>query len=173
MTVEEWKDVVGYEGLYQVSSLGRVKRLVGYQCCVERVLKPGKRRDGYLQVALYRDGKATNKRVHRLVAKAFLGDAPEGYEVNHRNGDKADNRAENLEWVTASENRKHTYRVLGKTGPIGETNGRSNRTRREVVEIRKLWATDKYTQVELSEMFGVPPYDISRIVNRKRWKHVS
>jgi len=176
MSREEWRDVNGYEELYQVSDRGRVKRVArGHGTHPGRILRPGQHRNGYLTVMLYRDGKQARVYVHRLVAVAFHGPAPEGCEVNHRNGDKHDNRTENLEWMTKSENHKHAYRVLGQE-PIsikGEANGHSKLTRREVVEIRRLYATGDYTQRELGEMFGVSDVCISLIVRRKRWAHVS
>ena len=92
---------------YEVSNLGRVRN-----AHTERVLRPRKRRTGYLQVALYYKGKDKECDVHNLVATAFVEGWREGLEVNHKNGVKTDNRAENLEWVTASENRQHASDVL-------------------------------------------------------------
>jgi len=176
MNREVWKDVVGYEGVYQVSSLGRVKRVAGGMGATPgRILKPHRRPDGYLTANLCRDGKPKQVRIHRLVAERFLGPAPSPrHEVNHKNGDKTDNRVENLEWVTRSENHTHAYRQLGRqAAPTkGEASNLSKLTRRDVVEIRKLWATGKYTLAELGEMFGVSKSNISMIVNRKTWQHV-
>jgi len=124
---EIWKDVVGFEGIYQVSSLGRVKRVMGYQCRKERILKPQQHRSGYLSISLSRDGQVSRKSVHRMVLEAHVGPAPEGCEANHRNGNVTDNRVANLEWVTKSENNQHAYRVLGRDPPPvkGEANGRA------------------------------------------------
>ena len=116
--MEIWKDVVGYEGLYEVSTGGRVRskahitRIVrkGIQIDMPhpgKIMTPQARRHGYLAVCLY--GRGGNKRgfkqisVHRLVAEAFLGNG-DGLEVNHINEDKTDNRLENLEWVTHQQN---------------------------------------------------------------------
>jgi len=172
---EQWKDIDGYEGLYQVSDRGRAKRVAGGPSThAGRILKPIKHPNGYLTVTLYRGGKSKQMLVHRLVAIAFLGDPPPGCEVNHKNGDKTDNRTENLEWVTASENMKHAYRVLGKQAPCvnGEAHGCSKLMRREVIEIRKLSDVGGHTQAELAEMFGVSKGNIGYIVRRKSWKHV-
>ena len=103
--MEEWRPVVGYEGLYEVSNMGRVKsveRIVrcnrGYRTVSERILKGNKNIDGYLQVELCQDGKMKPCTIHRLVAQAFL-DNSEGYkEINHKDEDKTNNCVENLEW---------------------------------------------------------------------------
>lgn len=99
--MENWKDIAGYEGRYQVSDMGRVRNKTG------RILSPAKNSRGYQRVLLCKDGKKKNHSVHRLVALAFVPIGREGLEVNHINGIKTDNRAENLEWVTRSENMAH------------------------------------------------------------------
>lgn len=105
----EWRDIPGYEGLYQVSSDGQVKRLGGsYKCLKDRVLKQSFNNAGYLQVALSRNGSPLTKLVHHLVTLAFFGD-PDGLWCNHKNGIKTDNRVDNLEYVTPGENNQHAY----------------------------------------------------------------
>lgn len=96
---ELWKDIVGYEGKYQVSNLGRVRRLP-----YEKVLKPQKRKHGYLSVWLYLNDNKKQVSIHRLVAEAFCVKRDGANEVNHLNENKQDNRAENLEWCNRSEN---------------------------------------------------------------------
>ena len=108
---EEWRDIEGFEGLYQVSNYGRVKSVErtvrcdrGYRIVQERILKAGTTDKGYLQVQLCKDGKVKNCYVHRLVADAFC-DNPMGYtELNHRDENKENNRIENLEWCSRSYN---------------------------------------------------------------------
>ena len=111
---EIWKPVVGYEGLYEVSNLGRVKSLsridsIGRKI-KERILSQGKCKQGYLTVSLCKNGKPNSYYVHRLVAQAFIPN-PDNYpEVNHKIDDfehRSDNRVENLEWCTAEYN--NTY----------------------------------------------------------------
>ena len=112
MTKEVWRDVKGYEGLYQVSSEGRVKSLerkfidkIGRERYVkECILKPVIDRYGYLLVSLYAGGKQKNHTVHRLVCEAFHENPDNKPQVNHINEIKTDNRASNLEWATAREN---------------------------------------------------------------------
>lgn len=114
---EVWKDISGYEGLYQVSNMGRVKslpKLVGtrklWRTCggyiqKERILKPQDAGWGYLKVGLYKNGKFTQRKIHRLVLEAF--DPIENMavlDVNHNDEDKHNNRLDNLSWVTPSQN---------------------------------------------------------------------
>lgn len=113
MKAENWKDVVGYEGLYAVSDQGRVKSLErvvehpinGERTLKERILKPGTVR-GYLCVKLYVDGKQKNKRIARTVAEAFLSDWDETLTVDHVSEVKTDNRVENLRMLTRVDNVK-------------------------------------------------------------------
>lgn len=175
---EEWKSIDGYEGVYEVSSLGRVRRIAGGAGArIGHILSLGKTVTGYPQVSLCKNGKPKKVLVHRLVAKAFLGSPKQGREVNHRNGNKKDNRVENLEWVSHARNIRHAYRVLGRTmtniRPRGEENGHSKLTRDDVIQIRRLYSTRDYTQRALGKMFGVTAKAISAIVLRKNWKHVA
>jgi len=168
---EIWKDVLGYEGLYQVSDMGGVMRVAGGQGAVAGLrLKPQLNTSGYLQVNLYECGKRTLKCVHRLVLEAHVGPTPEGCEGNHRNGNKHDNRAKNLEWLTPAENTRHAFQELGHEGAKGEDNGNSKCTAESAIEIRELYATGKFMQAELGEKFGLAQTTISDIVNRRTWK---
>ena len=102
--MENWKDIEGYEGLYQVSNIGRVKRLAGFKCNVERFLTGQKDKDGYILLCLSKDGSIKRYRVHRLVAEAFVPNPDNKPEIDHINTDRSDNRAENLRWATRKEN---------------------------------------------------------------------
>ena len=111
--MEIWKDIDGYKGRYQVSDQGAIKSLVSrHGIPSEKRLKLHKNNIGYLNVGLCDiNGRVRRYYVHRLVCKAFVGDIPPRYEVNHKNGIKEDNRAANLEIVTSSENQQHAYRT--------------------------------------------------------------
>lgn len=115
---EIWKDVVGYEGLYMVSSLGRIKsigrtvmRKDGREQYVkERIIKPYcNKANGYCICSLSKNGKSIRPYIHIIVAKTFLDNPEQKEQVNHINGIKTDNRVENLEWVTQSENMRHAF----------------------------------------------------------------
>ena len=103
-----WRNAQGYDGRYQVSNEGAVRN------AAHRPLKMFANRHGYLQVWLSLNGKAKCHRVHRLVAEAFIPNPDNKPLVNHINGDTADNRVENLEWCSASENQMHSAYILQK-----------------------------------------------------------
>lgn len=115
MTNEQWKDISGYEGLYQVSKDGQVKSLCRlayrkdgrFNKYQERILSQSRHPKGYLTVSLTKDGKSKNRFVHRLVAMAFIQNPNHLPQVNHINEDKTDNRICNLEWVSCSDNVNH------------------------------------------------------------------
>lgn len=107
---EEWRDVVDYEGKYLISNYGNLARVHKYTPISSK--KPSTDEDGYLRTKLHNRNSTKYIGIHKLVAQAFIPN-PEGKpHVNHINGDKTDNRVENLEWVTASENNYHKFRVL-------------------------------------------------------------
>lgn len=111
MNIENWVDIIGYEGLYQVSDLGRVKRLKGENCKQDRILSQVEGGKGYLKVCLYKKGKKKFYWVHRLVAINFLGDrSAEKLEIDHLDWDKHNNALYNLRWITHRENCSRNFR---------------------------------------------------------------
>ena len=119
--MEKWKDVKEYEGFYEVSNLGRIRRKDGkvksgiknndLRFIKGKMLKQHLKRNGYLTVDLSKQNKVKTISVHRIVATAFLEPIEGKDQVNHINGNKTDNRIENLEWVTSSENRIHAFKT--------------------------------------------------------------
>lgn len=108
---EIWKDIEGYEGLYQVSNLGRVKSLNYHRTRKEQLLKPTKSNRGYFKVYLNKNGKMKTFNVHRLVAQAFI-ENPNNYPcVNHKDENKINNIVDNLEYCTVAYNNVYGTRV--------------------------------------------------------------
>ena len=169
--MEIWKNIKGYEGLYQVSDQGRVKSLEriiikkdGRKFTVkERVLKPGVTKDGYLIVALHAGDKQKTLTVHRLVCTAFHENLENKPCVNHINENKTDNRASNLEWCTYKENNNHGTRVARVTKtrskPVGQYTLDS--------ELVKVWASPR----EAERQGGFDSSTISNVANGKRKTH--
>lgn len=110
MPEEEWRDVLGFEELYQVSNFGNVRTIKNG----EAEMSQQENRNGYMTVHLRNKGVERRVMVHRLVAEAFIPNPDELRDVNHKNGDKSDNRVENLEWASHSDNMTHSFRKLGK-----------------------------------------------------------
>lgn len=124
MVIEYWKDIAGYEGLYRISSLGRIKRCQRkiwngktFALFKEKVLTPFIVNSGYYAIKLKLNGKYTHHYIHRLVASAFIQNPLGLPQVNHKNYNRLDNRVENLEWVTAKQNLEYSkvFSIGGKS----------------------------------------------------------
>lgn len=180
---EEWKDIVGYEHIYQVSNCGRVKRIsqryvdkYGHKRCrSERILSQIKSRCGYMLVHLSNDGLAKHLYVHRLVAEAFIENNDNNPQVNHKNGNKSDNHISNLEWNTRSENMIHAYKnglnapsrsQLGKIGALSARGKRILQFDKNMNFIREF-----NTAKDAANIVGCTPSAITRCANGK-YKYV-
>lgn len=167
--VEIWKDIEGYEGLYQISSFGSVKSF-------HKDKENGKlkwlntHRKGYYFVSLSIHGKNTYPKIHRLVALTFINNPEDKEQVNHIDGDKLNNNVNNLEWMTNQENRDHAvkHRLIAR----GETMHRSNLTETDIKNIRIRYKQEKISQEKLGKIYGVCQQSITNIINYKTWKHV-
>lgn len=155
MIEEIWKDIEGYEGIYQVSNLGRVKRVT-----TGRILKSYKDRGGYLRVDLCKSGKRKNHKIHRLVAQAFIPNPDNKLQVNHIDENKTNNSVDNLEWVTAKENCNH-----------GTHNERSSRTRSIpmiAINIKTGESTNFNSGKECARQLGLDHSNITDVLKGRR-----
>jgi len=175
---EIWKDIKGYEGYYQVSTLGRVKSLdrivlakdkrkINYKGKILKLLTARK----YISVSLNKSGEFKSPSVHRIVAETFIDNPLLKQEVNHMDGNKYNNHVDNLEWCTRKENDDHA-RKTGLTNTKGENCSLSKLKEKDVIEIRRLYATGDYYQKDIAEMFGITQGGVGHIVRRMVWKHI-
>lgn len=171
--MEEWRDIEGYEGIYQVSDRGQVRRICGPSNCLddtrtlERILSPKLAGKSYKEVSLCWRGRKYYASIHRLVAQAFLPNPLDLPEVDHIDGDKVNNRVENLEWVTRYERCSRD----GRRGVL--TRALSKLTEAEVLEIRELYGRGEHTQREIGTMFGVSASAIGNLVRFEAWVSLS
>lgn len=170
--MEIWKPVIGYEELYSVSSLGRVRsemRIIEFmpgrhRTVPERILSPVSM-NGYPQISLHRDGRRKTVRIHRLVAEAFVPNPNNHTIVNHKDGIKDNNTPSNLEWCTVLENNVHAFETW--LNATGERHHNTTLTDDQIKQIR-IDYTGAYGQISsMAREYGVTPGSIWQIVNNK------
>ena len=175
MLTEEWRDVPGYQGLYEVSSEGRVRSLIQLipsahasgERRIKKILNPQINKQGRLRVSLCKQGEPTWHQVHRLVLLTFDGAPPfEGAECRHRDNDPTNNHASNLHWGTHTDNMQdkttHGTQLIGEKQPNARLNDEAVRS------IRK----SELSTRQLAKLYGVSQVAIHFVKSRKTWKHV-
>jgi hypothetical protein len=176
---EEWRPVKGFEKYYAVSNFGRVKsftRLVetGNQVNKrrERIMSQVISRTGYCKVTLFVDKQRFDTVAHILVAKNFIKNPKRKPQVNHKWGNKKDNRVHQIEWSTAKENSNHAISI-GIDSVVGEHNGRCILTAIQVLEIRQKYANGgRGIITRLSKEYGIAFSQMSRICRNQSWTHL-
>lgn len=150
---EIWKRVQEYPR-YEVSNLGRIRAIYIRGIKRNKILKPKLTKKGYLEISLYRERKHKSFRLHRLVAQSFIPNPNNLPQVNHKNGNKLDNRAENLEWCTCSENVTHAFRTGLKHGIRGKEHPSSKRIAQLDLEgnLIKVWESSMNIERTLKEI---------------------
>jgi hypothetical protein len=174
---EIWKDIPNYEGWYQASNLGRIKKVTTksisnrykYRDRIfpEKILKPKINHLGYAKIVLFKKGIKKRFSFHFIIATTFISNPLNRKEINHKNGIKADNKSENLEWCTRSENMKHAFdnKLISHSGI---KNPKVKLTQNDVDFIRKNHKT-KFDATIFSKKYNVAFSTIRRIIVNKTW----
>ncbi|MDS7057068.1 NUMOD4 motif-containing HNH endonuclease [Klebsiella pneumoniae] len=174
-----WKDIKGFEGLYQINDAGELRSLDRKELCTRKdgkqffrnrkgkMLNPSRDEDGYLVTMLSRDGKPKGVKIHRLVAEAFISNPENKEHVNHKDGDKENNHVDNLEWATPLENVTHAVETKLKNDK-GVNNNNAKLTMEEVKYIKENYKPrDKeFGAKALAEKFGVHSITIGKVAKR-------
>lgn len=172
MAVEQWRDVIGYEGIYQVSNLGQVRSLDRPgrgRWAKGRVMRPSSERHGHLHVILCKEGARRTAKIHHLVLEAFRGPCPCGYEGAHRDSDPTNNCLGNLRWATHGDN--ESDKITHGTTNRGSRHGNLKFSEETVVSIRIRRARGERVR-DLAREFGVHRHTIHNIVNQRTWTHI-
>lgn len=165
--MEIWAPIFGFEGLYECSTAGNFRSArTARGTRKNKNLRPYSGATGYKQLALRKDGKYHRHYAHRLIAATFIGhsDLP----VNHKNGVKADNRIENLEYVTTQENLLHATRILGVRRGAKHWNARLSEA--DVAEIHRLRSLGTL-QKDIGAKFGIKRATVAGILTKRQWRH--
>ena len=182
---EQWCDITRYENIFQVSTKGRVKSLsrqvpytrpdgsTAYRNLPDRILRQNTNdhMGNYMQVILAVGSVNKPYLVHRLVAQAFIPNPDNLPQVNHIDGDKANNNIENLEWMTAQENMAHAHKNGLMAPPKGPEHHKAIFSWEDVRGIRELHRKTGMLHKDIAKMYGVSGTTISDIVNYRKYKH--
>lgn len=186
MSQEIWKSVIGiengfYDGLYEVSNLGRWKLLPrklpnsrgeGFRTTKEKITT-GTNSHGYRTVILKKNRIKKQIGLHILSAKAFLPNPQDFAYVNHKDGNRWNNTIENLEWCTPKENSRHAWDMGLIKATKGEERSTAKLTESQVKTMRDIYEGGEYSYVKLGAMFGICASVARDVVTRKKWKHVA
>jgi hypothetical protein len=180
MGKEIWVDIDNFDCKYQVSNLGRIRsvsRNVLYSnnsihFYDGKILKQMMHSSGYYFISIRKGKYRKNKFIHRLVSEYFIPNPNNYPQVNHKDGNKLNNKASNLEWCNASQNGLHAYRMGLSIKKIGSDSSQSKFNNSQIAEIRSLYGTGFYTQYELAKLYNANQGAISRIINNKSYSNV-
>lgn len=161
---EIWKPCYGFLA-YMASTLGRIKNKQN------KILKMPIEKRGYKTITLYKDKKRIHKAVHRLIALSFLSLPTLKHEVHHLDGNKQNNKIDNLKFVTRGENMQATYDLGFQPCRKGEKHWINKLTNKEIRKIRAM-NSGGILQYEIAKKFKVCPSNISRILSRETWQHI-
>jgi hypothetical protein len=170
--IEIWKPLKNYEVLYEISNLGRVRSLIKKGNSLYKIKKTNMDvSTGYINIQLRKNNIPLTKRVHRLVAETFIPNLDNKPIVNHIDGNKKNNRVDNLKWVTYSENTLHSFKLGLQKKIFGNNNYITKIKDEDVLKIRELIKEGK-TNRDIAKLYKVNPSQISRIKTGKRRKNL-
>ena len=165
--MEEWRDIKGYEGLYKVSSLGKIKSLGRYK----RVLIVKPNANGYLRLRLTKKGKVKNLNSHRLVAEAFIPNPKNLPFVCHKDDNPCNNKASNLFWGTPQDNMDDKVNKNRQSRVKGILHGEAKLTEEDVLQIRlRINSGELYKTI--ADTYSIDKTTVSNIKTRKTWNHI-
>lgn len=173
---EIWKPIIGLDGHYEISSIGRIRKLYfrnGTACFKLKspiILKTRKTKAGYITWGHKKNKKGSYIFVHSMMLIAFVGPRPKNMVAAHLNGNKTDNRIENLKWVTQKENQSH--RKIHGTFYFGQQMSHSKLKNSDIKKIFKDYNVNGFTQKQIGQKYGISRSAISLILLKKTWKQV-
>lgn len=154
---EVWTQVVNYPE-HEISSMGRIRRN-------RRILSTHLDKNGYDQIHLWWHGKAWHVHVHRLVAFHFIGPRPTGHVINHKDGNRLNNKASNLEYVTHSQNMRHAKQM----GLMKHKRRPDKMTWTKAERLRRDYKSKKFTQRDLADKYDISQRQVWNIIARRQW----
>ncbi len=166
---EIWKAVVGYEGIYSISSHGRLRREISNTNTKAGRITTGCKDAHYMKISLSKNGIKKHKAIHQVMAEAFIGKLPKGYHTNHKDSNKLNNNISNLEYITAGDNIRHS--AMAGTHPHGARVGGSKLTDRKVLRIKDMLKKGT-PSVFIAKLYGVSKSNICQIKKGEIWKHL-
>lgn len=174
---EEWLPVPGWANLYEASTHGRIRRngipdRRGWTTYCWRVIATRPAKTGYLRGHMWDGVQQKNISVHQIVALTFLGPCPLGQTVNHKDGDKANPRPDNLEYMTRSQNARHALDVLGFQPPRGSDHWRTELNEEKVRDVRRLRGEGLQYKA-IAQAIGTTWQVVGQIIRGESWSHVT
>jgi hypothetical protein len=173
---EDWRAVLGFEGDYEISSYGNVRALTYRNGTGAHVLPEPKpvaqslTRRGYMDVRLWRAGRAYHRLVHRLVLEAFVGPSPEGHEAAHLDGSRTNNQPHNLAWASRPDN--HRHKLGHGTAQRGERSPTARLTEEQARAVIVAWKQGGQSKVGIARELGVSVHSVYQITAGTGWKHL-
>jgi hypothetical protein len=174
---EQWLSVKNYEGLYEISNMGRIRTYYNQGRkkidIRPRLVDPYINRYGYKRIMFYakhKGFKPANKAICRMVLETFIGNCPIGMEASHLDGIRSNDKLDNLIWETHLENEQRKTRQ--GTRPIGENSKLAKLKEKEVIEIRRLYSLGGISMYKLAKNYKVSKKTVMCVIKRETWKHV-